>query len=97
MELGGKRKRITFDLNETKPTNSVRDRLGPRLNPWPRARTHGIYPWNRRIEGQDPANPEDMTNQELIDELRRMRTYQEEKEPNTDELGSTDGSEEDQQ
>jgi hypothetical protein len=92
-----KRKRITFDLNETKPTNSVRDRLGPRLNPWPRARTHGIYPWNRRIEGHDPANPEDMTNQELIDELRRMRTYQEEKEPNTDELGSKDGSEEDQQ
>jgi hypothetical protein len=95
-----KRTRITFDLNVTKPTKSVRDRLGPPLNldwSWPRARKLGIYPWNRRIEGLEPAEPEDMTNQELIDKLKRMRTYQEEKEPNTDELGSTDGSEEDQQ
>jgi hypothetical protein len=67
------------------------------LNPWPRARTHGVYPWKARIEGHDPANHEDMTRQELIEELTRMRTNQEEKEPNTDGLGSTDGSEEDQQ
>ena len=72
-------KRITFDLNQTKSPNNVRDRLGPRLNPWPRARTHGVYPWNARIEGHDPANHEDMTRQELIDELTRMRTNQEEK------------------
>ena len=93
-----KRTKITGpDLNVTKPMKSVRDRLGPPLNwSWPRARKLGIYPWNRRIEGLEPAEPEDMTNQELIDELKRLRTYQEEKEP-TDELGSTDGSEEDQQ
>jgi hypothetical protein len=72
-----KRKRITFDLNQTKSPNNVRDRL----NPWPRARTHGVYPWNARIEGHDPANHENMTRQELIDELTRMRTNQEEKEP----------------
>ena len=62
------------------------------MNPWPRARKHGIYPWNRRIEGLEPADPKDMTQQELIDEINRLRTYQEEKE-----LGSTDESKEDQQ
>ena len=92
-----KRKRITFDLNQTKSPNNVRDRLGPRLNPWPRARTHGVYPWNARIEGQDPENHKNWSRQELIDELRRLGAQQEEKEPHTDELGSTDGSEEDQQ
>ena len=91
-----KRKRITFDLNQTKSPNNVRDRLRPRLNPWPRARTHGVYPWNARIEGQDPANHENWSRQELIDELRQIKAHQEEKDPHTDELGSTDGSEDQQ-
>jgi hypothetical protein len=91
-----KRTRITGpDQNVTKPTKSVRDRLGPPLNldwSWPQTRKLGIYPWNRRIEGLEPAEPEDMTNQELIDEINRLRTYQEEKE-----LGYTDESKEYQQ
>ena len=91
-----KRTRITGpDQNVTKPTKSVRDRLGPPLNldwSWPQTRKLGIYPWNRQIEGLEPGDPKDMTQQELIDEVNRLRTYQEEKE-----LETTDDSEEDQQ
>jgi hypothetical protein len=50
------------------------------------------YPWNRQIEGLEPGDPKEMTQQELIDEVNRLRTHQEEKE-----VGSTDDSEEDQQ
>ena len=90
-------KRITFDLNQTKSPINIRDRLGPRLNPsTPRAGTHGSNPWNAWIEGQEPANHETWSRQELIDELRRLKAHQEEKDPHTDELGSTDGSEDQQ-
>jgi hypothetical protein len=90
-------KRITFDLNQTKSPSNIRDRLGPRLNPsTPRAGTHGLNPWNVWKEGQDPANHENWSRQELIDELRQIKAHQEEKDPHTDELGSTDGSEDQQ-
>jgi hypothetical protein len=63
-------KRITFDLNQTKSPINIRDRLGPRLNPW-----------NAWIEGQEPVNHETWSRQELIDELRRLKAHQEVKEP----------------
>ena len=52
----------------------------------------GTTPWNRQIEGLEPGDPKEMTQQELIDEVNRLRTCREEKEPE-----STDDSEEDQQ
>ena len=75
-------KRITFDLNQTKSPINIRDHLGPRLNPW-----------NAWIEGQEPVNHETWSRQELIDEVRWLKSHQEVKDPQTDELGSTDGSE----
>ena len=86
-----KRTRITGPVQ----TKSVRDRLGPPLNldwSWPQTRKLGIHPWNRQIGGLEPGDLKEMTQQELIDEVNRLRTYQEEKE-----LGSTDESKEDQQ
>ena len=91
----GREKKKRTRITGPDQTKSVRDRLGPPLNldwSWPQTRKLGIYPWNRQIEGLEPADPKDMTQQELIDEINRLRTYQEEKE-----LGSTDESEEDQQ
>jgi hypothetical protein len=74
-------KRITFDLSPTKSPINIRDRLGQRLNPW-----------NAWIQGQEPVNHETWSRQELIDKLRRLKAHQEVKDPQTDELGSTDGS-----
>ncbi len=51
----------------------------------------GITPWNRQIEGLEPGDPKEMTQQELIDEVNRLRTHREEKDPE-----STDDSEEEQ-
>ena len=84
-----RRKRISFDLSPTKTPINIRYRLGQRLSPW--------LPW---IQGQEPVNQETWSRQDknayeqhLIDELRRIKAHKEVKDPHTDELGSTDGSE----
>ena len=57
----------------------------------------GTTPWNRQIEGLEPeeglepGDPKEMTQQELIDEVIRLRSIREEKDPE-----STDDSEEEQ-
>ena len=51
----------------------------------------GITPWNRQIEGLEPGYPKEMTQQELIDEVIRLRSTKEDKDPE-----STDDSEEEQ-
>ena len=58
---------------------------------WPQTRKLGITPWNRQIEGLEPGDPKEMTQQELIDEVNRLRTHREEKDHE-----STDDSEEEQ-
>ena len=91
----GREKKKRTRITGPDQTKSVRDRLGPPLNldwSWPQTRKLGIYPWNRQIEGLEPGDAKEMTQQELIDEVNRLRTHQEEKE-----VGSTDDSEEDQQ
>ena len=82
-------KKIIFDLSPTKSPINIRDRLRQRWSPW--------NPW---IPGQEPENHETWSRQDksayeqhLIDELRRLKAHQEEKGPHTDELGSTDRSE----
>jgi hypothetical protein len=79
-------KKITYDLSPTKSPINIRDRLGQRWSPW--------SPW---IPGQEPENnatwDKSAYAQHLIEELRRLNAHQEEKGPHTDELGSTDGSE----
>jgi hypothetical protein len=79
-------KKITYDLSPTKSPINIRDRLGQRLSPW--------SPW---IPGQEPENHATWDKrayaQHLFDELRRLNAHQEVKDPHTDELGSTDGSE----
>ena len=66
--------RVSHSKERQSPIN-IRDRLGPRLNPW-----------NAWIEGQEPVNHETWSRQELIDELRRLKSHQEVKDPQTDEL-----------
>ncbi len=61
----------------------------------------GTTPWNRQIEGLEPeeepeeglepGDPKEMSQQELIDEVIRLRKTREDKDPE-----STDDSEEEQ-
>jgi hypothetical protein len=77
-------------------TRNIRDRLGPPLNLVFTSKL-GATPWNRQIEGLEPeeglepGDPKEMTQQELIDEVIRLRSIIEEKDPE-----STDDSEEEQ-
>ena len=83
---------------------NIRDRLGPPLNLVFTSKL-GTTPWNRQIEGQvpeeepkeepeegpEPGDPKEMSQQELIDEVIRLRKSREDKDPE-----STDDSEEEQ-
>jgi hypothetical protein len=85
-------------------TKNIRDRLGPPLNLVFTSKL-GTTPWNRQIEGQvpeeepeeepeegpEPGDPKEMSQQELIDEVIRLRKTREDKDPE-----STDDSEEEQ-
>jgi hypothetical protein len=77
-------------------TRNIRDRLGPPLNLVFTSKL-GTTPWNRQIEGLEPegglepGDPKEMTQQELIDEVIRLRSIREEKYHD-----STDDSEEEQ-
>ena len=96
--------RITGPVNTVKKKN-IRDRLGPPLKNLVFTSNPGTTQWNRQIEGQvpekepeeepeegmEPEDPKDMSQQELIDEVIRLRSTREDKDPE-----STDDSEEEQ-
>ena len=98
------RTRITGPVNTVK-TKNIRDRLGPPLNNLVFTSNLGTTPWSRQIEGQvpeeepeeepeeglEPGDPKEMSQQELIDEVIRLRKTREDKDPE-----STDDSEEEQ-
>ena len=81
-------------------TKNIRDRLGPPLNlvftsklgttPWNR-QVEGLVPEEEPEEGLEPGDPKEMSQQELIDEVIRLRKTREDKDPE-----STDDSEEEQ-
>ena len=83
-------KKITYDLSPTKSPINIRERLG-------QCPTVVRSPWSPWIPGQEPENnvtwDKSTYKQHLIDQLRLLDAHQEEKGPQTDELGSTDESE----
>ena len=86
----GREKKKRTRITGPDQTKSVRDRLGPPLNLVFTIKL-GITPWNRQIKGLEPGDPKEMTQQELTDEVNRLRSHREEKDPE-----STDDSEEEQ-
>ena len=83
-------KKITYERSPTKTPNNIREQLGQRP-------TLVRSPWSPWIPGQEPENnvtwDKSTYKQHLIDQLRLLDAHQEEKGPQTDELGSTDESE----
>ena len=91
----GKKKNRTR-ITDPVQTRNIRDRLGPPLNLVFTSKL-GTTPWNRQIEGLEPeeglepGDPKQMTQQELIDKVIRLRSTREDKDPE-----STDDSKEEQ-